>query len=286
MRKLQQYTEGFTLLEILVAMAILSILFTIILLTTFQGARVQSSTERRVGLDSSLRRTTQIITQDLRNAVYGMLTSTPYASDVDSFSVTQAADTASQSVAGPPVAFQSSSSLSVLAQAGFSWPTSTYFILVNPALAQPNATIFSTNSPSVGAGLVVLNHVGANTICYSTSNLVQKVNLIGYELNPSQKILYRRVVNEFGNDVSPVAFGVSGFSIAYIAANGTTYTSLSAIPSSSQLVRLTVNITMERPNGLGVESRSLNSTVEVPKIFTLSSNPVKYIEPGTTQACP
>lgn len=288
MQKPRPFIEGFTLIELLVAMVILAVVLGLVFNATMQTLSMQQDTERRVSIEAGLRRTVQIMTQDLRNAAYGMLTATPYASSSTSVSVTRMMDTAVHTVLGPTASFSSSSSVSALVPTGFAWPTNSYFLLINPSSTQKNATILQTTAAVSGANTVGIVHAGVgNTLCYSNDNLIQRVNLIGYTFNSSRKILYREVRSAQGIESSPVAFGVSQFQLTYIADNGTTYATLAAIPTTAQLARVGISITMER-RGLGLPmSRTLTSTVEIPKVatMTLTNTPLKYIAPGTNLTC-
>ncbi|MDR6218969.1 prepilin-type N-terminal cleavage/methylation domain-containing protein [Deinococcus soli (ex Cha et al. 2016)] len=286
MRKLtpstDQRTRGFTLVELPLAMSILLIILGLVL-TAFTGALGQQrSTETAVNLDASLRRTSQIITQDLRNSAYGLITSQPYASASTSISVARLTDTAVHSVTSSATLFTTSTSVEVITPPGFSWPAGTRFLLINPTPAQKTATSHVLTTAVTTSGTVNLTHATTlNTICYSPDNLVQRINLVGYSLNPTQKILYR---SSQGVE-TPLAYGVSNFTVTYIDTSGTSYTRMQDMPPSATLARVGLRLDMERPEKGGVRTRGLSSSIEIPKMFTLTNAPLKYIVPNSSVTC-
>lgn len=275
-------TGGFTLVELLVAMAVLVIVLGIVFTSLTEALWQQRDTESTVSLESSLRRTSQIITQDLRNSAYGLLTSTPYASDNTSISIARITDTAVHSVAGPATGFQASTLVQVITPTAFNWPAGTRFLLINPTTAQKTATAHTLSTGLTSGGVVNLAHVTTtNTICYSPDNLVQRVNLVGYSLNATQRILYR---HSQGTE-TPLAYGVSNFSVTYIDTAGATYTRLQDMPASATLARVGLRIDMQRTERSRVKTRSISASVEIPKVFTLTNSPLRYVAPNASVTC-
>ena len=269
-------------MELLVAMSVLLVILGIVF-TAFTGALTQQrNTESTVSLESSLRRTSQIITQDLRNSAYGLITSQPYVSANTSISIARLTDTAVHSVTGPAAAFNTSAAVDIITPSAFSWPVGTRFLLINPTTAQKTATSHVLTTAVTTGGAVTLAHATTmNTICSSPDNLVQRVNLVGYSLNTAQKILYR---SSQGTE-TPLAYGVSAFNVTYIDTVGTTYTRMQDVPASATLSRVGLRLDMERTEPSGVKTRSLSASVEIPKVFTLTNSPLKYIVPNTSVTC-
>lgn len=274
--------RGFTLVELLVAMTVLLILLGIVF-TAFTGALDQQrDTESTVSLESSLRRTSQIITQDLRNSAYGLVTSQPYVSADTSISIARLTDTAVHSVTGPDTLFHTATTVGVITPSSFSWPVGTRFLLINPTASQQTATTHVLSTAVTTGGVVNLVHATTtNTICYSPNNLVQRVNLVGYSLNATQRILYR---NSQGTE-TPLAYGVSGFTVTYIDTAGTTYTRMQDVPASATLARVGLRLDMQRTERGRVKTRSLSSSIEIPKVFTLTNSPLKYVMPNSSVTC-
>ncbi len=268
-------------------MGILAILLGLLLESSRTAIRMQTSTEREISLESSLRRTMAILTQDLRNAAYGMVTDTPYVSTATAISMAQVADTGVHPVVGPSGSgFPNANNVQVLAPAGFSWDSDTPFLLVNPV--QGLATVLDLNAASSvgGNGKVTLSHAGQpNTLCFSTGNLVQRLRLVGYTYNPTKKMIFRGVRARATIIETPLAFNVSAFNIRYVATDGASYTALADLPETASLSRVQLSITMQRGQGSSLLTRSLSSTVEIPKLFTLTTKPLRYVAPGTSVSC-
>ncbi len=274
--------RGFTLVELLISMSILLIILGLAFTAFTDALRQQRATESTTSLESSLRRTTQIITQDLRNSAYGLLTSQPYVSGNTSISIARLTDTAVHSVTGPAALFQTANTVQVITPPGFSWPAGTQFLLINPTPAQKTATSHMLTAAVTAGGTVNLAHAATlNTICFSPDNLVQRVNLVGYSLNATQQILYR---SSQGTE-TPLAYGVSGFSVTYIDTAVTTYTQMQDVPASATLARVGLTLDMQRTEQGRVKTRSLSSSVEIPKVFTLTNAPLKYIVPNASVTC-
>src|SRR5690606_18560030 len=81
-------TAGITLLEMVVAMAILGLLIVIAYSAIVQGLQVQSSQEAVTSTQARLRRVSEVYTQELRSAVLGAVSDSPYPSDSSSVSFT------------------------------------------------------------------------------------------------------------------------------------------------------------------------------------------------------
>lgn len=275
-------TGGFTLVELLIAMAILLIVLGIVIGSLTEALSQQRDTESTVSIEASLRRTSQIITQDLRNSAYGLLTSSPYVSGNTSISIARITDTAVHSVTGPTTGFQASTSVQVITATSFNWPVGTRFLLINPTTAQRTATVHTLSTNVTTGGVINLLHVPAtNTVCYSPDNLVQRVDLVGYSLNASQQILYR---NSQGTAV-PLAYGVSDFRVTYIDTAGTTYTRLQDMPASATLARVGLRLDMQRTINGRVKTRTSAASVEIPKVFTLTNSPLRYVAPNASVTC-
>lgn len=278
-------TEGFTLVELLLAMAILTVALALVFIVLNQGVDMQQRTERDVSLDTSLRRVSQIVAQDIRNSPYGVLTSVPYPSTATSFSVFKATDSAVQAVVGPTTNFRNSTAVSILTPNGFNWPSNTSFLLINPA--QANTTLLKTSAAVTGSGTVNLPHgTQINTVCQTANSIVQRGIPIGVQYNAAQRILYRQVQRPDATETVPLAYGMTAFIVTYIGTNGSSYSALNTLLSAgTQLDRMELNFTMARRNGSAEQVRSLSTTVEVPKLFTLTSSPLKFVLANTTLTC-
>lgn len=265
-------------------MALLGFLLYLVFITMIQGVNVQSGTEAKVNTDSNLRRTLQIITQDLRNSTYGMVSSIPYPSSNSAISIAIGSDNAIHPISGPASSFQSSQYVQAILPATSNWPASTLFTVVNPSREQ--ATILKVSSPVNIGGVATIQHSGQqNTVCYSAGNFIQRVEIVGYSYDIAKKTIFRQIQNESGSNTFPLAFNVSDFVISYISNLGNSYNSRNAIPTGEQIAKISIQITMTgRSNGKTITS-SLSGSVETPKLFTLSTNPINYIAPNDSLTC-
>src|SRR5690625_3286969 len=73
--------RGVTLVEILGALAVFSVVMAIAYGAINGSLRVQADQEAATTTQGKLRRIVEVITQDLRGAVFGSITTQPYASD-------------------------------------------------------------------------------------------------------------------------------------------------------------------------------------------------------------
>jgi prepilin-type N-terminal cleavage/methylation domain-containing protein len=78
--------QAFTLIEILVALAIFGILIAVASGAIVQYLRVQSDQEAITSAQAKLRRVTELLSQEMRSAVFGGIFNTPYTSDTDNIS--------------------------------------------------------------------------------------------------------------------------------------------------------------------------------------------------------
>lgn len=276
--------DGFTLIELLVATALLGLLLSLVFASMTQGVQLQSRTEAQVSLDSNLRRISQIVTQDLRNASYGMVTATPYATGAASISVALASDNAVHPVVGPASSFQTAQTTQALLPGSAAWPANASFALVNAPGSR--ATVLKLSAGFTAGGSVTLQHTGqTNTVCASTGNFVQRVSLVGYSYDATRKVVFR-TTQDVGNATElPLAFNVTAFSLSYISQTGTAYSSPDALPANEQLSRIALSVGMEAPTNRGTLERRLDSVVQLPALFTLSTNPIRYVAPGSAVTC-
>ena len=79
-------SNGFTLVEALIALAILGLVLGIAFAAISQGLRVQSGQEAATATQARLRRITEVFTQEIRSAVLGAVSNTPYTSGANSIS--------------------------------------------------------------------------------------------------------------------------------------------------------------------------------------------------------
>ncbi len=78
--------NGFTLIEMLIALAVLGIIIGITYAAVVQGLRVQSGQEAATSAQARLRRVSEVFTQEVRSAVLGAIGNVPYTSSSNAVS--------------------------------------------------------------------------------------------------------------------------------------------------------------------------------------------------------
>src|SRR5690625_4055340 len=75
-----RYSRGVTLVEVLVALAVFGVVMAIAYAAINGSLRIQSDQEAATTTQGKLRRIVEVMTQDLRSAVFGSITNEPYVS--------------------------------------------------------------------------------------------------------------------------------------------------------------------------------------------------------------
>ncbi len=292
MLKPTRSTDGFTLIEVLVAAAILIVVLGIVTrgLVGYLGytGDVQANTD----VQTQLRRTMELVTQDLRNASFGMLAPTPYPSDQHDVSFMQMDETSAYQVlkgsATGSQGFQNADNFQVVAPSNLSWAGGDLVLLLSSHSGQGTALVLSKNPGMTGHDWTAVHSNQANTICWDQDMLAVKATALGYRYDAANKLLIRGTgMNVAGTSSGsqlatvveqPVAFNVDGFDLGYIAANGTEYTSLASVPSGIRVVRVAITLKMSSKAEHRTVAKSLTSYVELPQQFTLTSQPLDFVE--------
>lgn len=292
MRKPTRSTSGFTLVEVLVAAAILVVVLGIVTrgLVGYLGYTGQVQTN--VDVQTQLRRTMELVTQDLRNASFGMLAKVPYASDKHDVSLMQMDETSAYQVlkgsALGSQGFQNADNFQVVAPSSFSWSSGDLMLLLSPTNGQGTALVLSKDPNATGHDWTAVHANQANTICWDQNMIAVKATAIGYRFDATNRLLIRGTgVNVAAPNKSalatvveqPVAFNVDDFVLRYIGANGTPYDSPDAATAAgARVVRVAVTIKMSGKHASQTVSKELTSYVELPQQFTLSSSPLAFVD--------
>jgi prepilin-type N-terminal cleavage/methylation domain-containing protein len=290
--------SGFTLLEVLVALVIFGIILGVTYAAITQSLQVQSSQEAATSSQARLRRVTEVFTQELRSAVLGAISNTPFTAGESSVSFTLLDGGAGYQVlphdSGNNHSFTTANTARIVA------PVSSKNDLDlegNQALmvnASGQAVIFTVNTVTRhgGPGSVEWNlaHPGcANTIDYTPNTLVFKVKTLGLEYDAASRTLFQR---EGGGARLPVAFDLAALRIQYVYRDqgGTPYTFAAPLRDGAghplrkaehqgreiELARLQLTLESEARALTGPVRRSYLSQVE------LSANPSFQIQAVTT----
>jgi len=214
--------RGVTLVEILIALAVFSVVMAIAYGAINGSLRVQADQEAATTTQGKLRRIVEVITQDLRGAVFGSITTQPYASDNSQVSFLMLTGGAGYTVLQPALAN--------------SFPDETEArILMNEAdrlrgkqVAMINSTrregvVLPVESvrPGLTSGEWILQWGGgcSNTVQYDlNSTLIFEVETTGLRYDPDSRTI--RTTSAAGAE-APFAFDIADFRIEYIYTDGT-----------------------------------------------------------------
>jgi prepilin-type N-terminal cleavage/methylation domain-containing protein len=213
---------GITLVELLIALAILAIIVGLSSSGIINGLRVQSVNEAATATQAKLRRINEVVTQELRSAVLGALSNTPYPSGGNSVSFVMLDGGAGYQVlphdSGQNNSFVIARNLSIHADAA---SPDDLDLVGRPALIVNNAgqaTIFDVtnvqrNGPVANAEFRVVHPACGNTIDYTPNTLLFQVRTIGFRFDPDSGTLYSR---ESGGSEVPLAFDLERFDLEYV----------------------------------------------------------------------
>ncbi len=274
--------HGLTLIEVLIAIAILGILIAIAYAAITQGLRVQSSQEAATSTQARLRRVAEVYTQELRSAVLGAVSDHPYASDEHSVSFTLLDGGAGYQVASIDVANNRlgvvNSTASGIAEDGDqvmvvdAGGTATIFELASDPQASATAGVFDVvpTGSSCFDGMVASDEMQRNR-----NALLFRVKTLGLRYDPEDEILY---LDEANTGERPLAFDLSDVTIGYVyrEADGTLHVldgplRIGGNPARNatigseevELVRLQVQLTGEGRAVTGDITRSYVSQVDL-----------------------
>jgi prepilin-type N-terminal cleavage/methylation domain-containing protein len=214
--------DGFTLLELLIAIAILALLIVIAYSAIVQGLRVQSSQEAATTTQARLRRVVEVFTQEMRSAVLGAVSDNPYASDSQTVSFTlldggagfqvESIDVASnriEVISSNPADLGSANDQMMVVDAGGS--AAIFTLASNP---QGSAPVFQL----VPTGNGCFSGMSAFDTALSNRNaLVFRVKTIGLRYDSASETLF---MTEGAEEELPLAFDLAGFTLSYVYREG------------------------------------------------------------------
>ncbi len=211
--------RGLTLLEVLIAIAILGLLIAIAYSAIVQGLRVQSSQEAAVSTQARLRRIAEVFTQEMRSAVLGAVSDEPYESNETAVSFTLLDGGAGYQV----IAIDSGANAieAVTGTPSSPWGAGDQMMVVD---AGGTAAIFTLSSQSnLSGGVFRLSPQGGN--CFSgmvafdpddaanRGALLFRVKTLGLRYDADSETLF---MTEGDDDERPLAFDVRGLELSYV----------------------------------------------------------------------
>lgn len=275
-------SSGLSLLELLIALAILSVILGITYAAIVSSLRVQSSQEAATSSQAKLRRITEVFTQELRSAVLGAISNQPYSASASSVSFTLLDGGAGYQVlphdSGNNASFQAASNVQIIATADSAAELEdSQALMVN---ANGEAVVFDVTTTQLrGSNEWNVVHPGcANTIEYTPNTLLFKVRTIGLQFDATDSTIYQR---EGSSQALPLAFDLSEFRIDYVyvdKADGsprretTPYLDANGNPARNvtlpdgtelTLARLQLVVSSERPSLIGPVTRSYAGQIEL-----------------------
>ena len=214
-------TSGITLVELLIALGIFATVLALSSQGIISGLESQRKQEATAAIQSKLRRVNDVVTQQLRSAVFGGITVTPYESGNSSISFALLNGSGGYPViphdSGNNASFVQSANLQILAdvedtdELGLEGQQA---MMIN---ANGDAVIFQVGNvqKNGNAYKVRVVHPGcANTIDYTHNTLLfGNLDTVGISYNADEKMLYR--TTGF-NDEVPLAYDIDTFSVEYI----------------------------------------------------------------------
>lgn len=275
-------TNGFTLLEALIALAIFGAIAVMATTGVSNALRVQSLNESVSASQARLRRATEVFTQELRSAILGGISDSPYTSNDHQVSFVTLSGGA-----GYPVlmegyddssTFTSDTNLVLLWADPSSDPSTVLanrqMLMVNGAR---NALLFGvTGVTDISNGAYQIDHAGcANTISYDPSTVTIQSQSVGFRYDSTDHTLY---LKEGSGSEVPMAFDLDSVQLQYVylKADGSVATLSAPLTSggnparsgtiggqSASLARVSITLSAtSKASGHDV-SRTVSGTVEM-----------------------
>jgi len=202
--------SGFTLIEILIAMAIFGIVLTVAYSGIVSALRVQSDQEAVTSAQARLRRVVEVVTQDIRSAVFGSVTATPYASGETSISFMLLSGAAGFPVEDSANFAQATTSVVAARSAEATLLNGKRVVMVN---GNGQGVVFTVRSVSdLGNHRFQVKHgTCRNTIDSAGGGQLCEISQLGLRYDDADRIIYQST----GGDEQPLAFNVDELRLEY-----------------------------------------------------------------------
>lgn len=208
-------SAGLTLVEMLVALAILGLVIALTSGGIVQSLMVNRLQEEATNTQSKMRRVTEVITQELRSAVLGGITNFPIASTDRSISF---------------ALLSGDGGVTVLPRPGESWWNSnnTLVYASDPSVLQDLVGHPAVMINGQGQALIIpeitgvpgtndrVNHNNCEiSIPYDPATRLYSARALTFQYVPDDQVLYQIVLDSSGAQSVPFAFDLADFAIAY-----------------------------------------------------------------------
>jgi len=282
---------GVTLIELLVGLLILGFVMTAAYRGIVSAMQVNADQDTVAGMQAKLRRTMEVFTQELRSAVFGSITNSPYTSTNRSISFALIDGSSGYVVLPHDSGLNNSFVVADNVQVASGATTRTQLginpgdrvLMINPS---GEAIIFGVGSVvQNGSGKWRIVHPGcANQINYANNTLLFKIQALGFAMGDAIGSGYDPNTLYMKQDTAaeePLAFDLAKFRVDYVyqdpggnlAVNPTTADGFSAnfpaptVTSTSgtvyTLTRLSLELGAEQNSRGKALKRSLTGTVEL-----------------------
>ena len=214
---MRKSSAGVTLVELLVAMAVLGTVLGLAYGTLTSGVRSQRLSEANVTTQAKLRRILEVMSQDVRGTVFGSISNVPFINSETAISFSLITGGA-----GYQVLQQGTSNtinpgpLSLISNTPPNLGGQT--LLLN---SQGSGVIFNVASVAQNAsGNYQITMPSCGSPTYTLNTLLYRINTMGYRYDAAQKMLYIKAAGATAEQ--PLAYDISAFKITYIYVNRTT----------------------------------------------------------------
>lgn len=202
---------GLTFVEVLVALAIFGSVMAVAYSAIVASIGVQARQEAVVGAQGKLRRVVEVLSQDLRSAVFGSLLDQPYSSEEHQVSfmlLTGGAGYALGNYSGPQSSVQ-------LVGGDVSSFNGRSVLVVN---RQGRGQLLRVTSVTGGSGMQTVSFNCSLTIPHTANTLLFEVDTFGISFDESARQL--NVVPTSGSDELSLAFDIDQFQLEYVYSSG------------------------------------------------------------------
>ncbi len=190
--------HGFTLLELIISMAIFSVIAFLTFMLVSGALTYNARQQATTAAQGKLRRVTEVVSQELRGSVFGGISSEPYASSTNQISLYLLEQ-------GSGYAVAPGSSANTFRVTAATAPTMTKVLLLDNA---GEAVAYDVTSVTGGGNTWTIQHSCTSTL--SGAALAFGVKAVGFKLENGNLLL-----SENGQ-VAPMAFDMTEFELTYI----------------------------------------------------------------------
>jgi len=218
-----RYRQGFTLLEALIALAVFGIVATIATTGVVDALRVQATNEAATSAQAKLRRVTEVFTQELRSAVLGGVTDSPYESGAHQISFLLLDGGAGYQVlphdSGNNNSFKNATNVEIASGATLAEvradldDSEVLMVNANGDAVILDITNVQQNGGSSSARFRLAHPACANTIDFTNNTLIMSVRSLGLSYDTATGDLFQRVG---GGAAVPLAFELDDVALEYV----------------------------------------------------------------------